>query len=53
MDLRRLRRFVGAVDAGEVFQLTAPGFGVETFDVAPFAFVERGVDVNFNEFTVG
>src|SRR5690348_12646473 len=50
MDFRRRRRFVVAVDAGEIFELAAPSLRVEALHVAPLAFLQRSVDVNFDKF---
>ena len=46
---RETARFVGTIDAGEVGQLSAPRFGVKSFGVAAFTFVERRVNKDFEK----
>ena len=49
--LRCGRRFVRVRDAGEFLDLSLSGQLVKTFAVAPFAFLDRGSDVNLDEGT--
>ena len=51
MNFWRSGWLVGAVDAREIDEFTAAGFGIETFHVAPFAFFQRRINKDFDEFS--
>ncbi len=44
VNLGGFRRFVSAVDGGEVFQLSPPRFRVQPFDIAALALFKRSID---------
>ncbi len=48
-DLGVLGRFIGAVDAGEVFDLACAGLPVKPLGIALLADLQGGVDEDFNE----
>lgn len=48
-----LRHFERAVDAGKIGDLAGPGLGVESFGIARFAHLQRGVDIGFEKADVG
>ena len=48
-DLRVERLFVGVVDAGEAFDLAAASFRIHSFGITPFAYLDGGVDEDFDE----
>ena len=48
--LGRIRRIVGAVDAREVLQSARAGLGIEPFGIAPFAFLQWGINKDSQEF---
>ena len=48
-EIRVLRRLEGAVLAGEMGDFAAGGFGVEAFDVAFFAGLVAGLDIDLEE----
>lgn len=43
------RGFIRVINARKSFDLTAPRFGVKSFDIASFAYWERRMDVNLDE----
>src|SRR5208283_355808 len=49
VNLRGLRRFIRAVDAGEVLQLAGPGLLVQPLHVAPLGVFQLGVDEDLDE----
>src|SRR5258708_23242021 len=49
VDVGRLRRLVGRIDAGEVPELAGACLAVEALGIAPLAFGECGVDEEFHE----
>src|SRR5690242_7762222 len=49
MNLRRLRRLIGAVDACEVFDFSAPCLSIQSFHVTALTFRQRGVHKDFDE----
>jgi len=50
-NFRRCGWFVYAVDTGEIYQLSAPRLGIQSFRIAAFAFFEWGVHKDFQEFS--
>ena len=47
-----MRRFVSAVDPGEVFQISAPRLCIQPLHVAPLAFLQRRVDQDLDKIAV-
>src|SRR5579872_4736514 len=53
LDLRRQRRLVRIIDAGEALQLAASRLGVQPLDVPRLAHLQRGGDVDLEEALAG
>ena len=51
MDIWGVRCLVGAVNTSKVFQLATAGFCVEAFDIAAFAFDQRGINKHLHKFS--
>src|SRR3546814_1546018 len=51
-NIGRLGRFVGAVDAGEIFELAAARFLVEPLHIARLGDLDRRIDEDFDELAV-